>query len=350
MSLNEALQSLTHTRSRLWALLSDRVILACLAIILLLALVDPANLPVSLTFFADAVLGMAPFFALAIGLAAYFSATGADNLIARAFSGSPVSAIVAASLVGALSPFCSCGVIPLVASLLAAGVPLAPVMAFWIASPIMDPEIFVLTSVGIGFGFASGKAVIAMLLGLFAGFSVYMLQQRGWVLDPLKGELSGCRKKISLTGPVDVQWKFWREPARVSQFRSAAASNGWLIGRWLLLAFLIESLMVIYIPTSLIEGLVGQDSLLAIPLAVLIGIPSYLNGYAAIPLVGGLIDLGMSQGAAMAFMTAGGISSIPAAIAVYGLVKKPVFALYLALGISGSMATGIGWQLFSEFF
>ncbi len=162
--------------------------------------------------------------------------------------------------------------------------------------------------------------------------------------------MSGCRKKISLTGPVDVQWKFWREPARLGQFRSAAASNGWLIGRWLLLAFLIESLMVIYIPNSFIEGLVGQDNLLAIPLAVLIGIPSYLNGYAAIPLVGGLIDLGMSQGAAMAFMTAGGISSIPAAIAVYGLVKKPVFALYLALGISGSMVTGIGWQFFSEIF
>ena len=68
MSLNEALHSLTSTRSRLWALLSDRVILACLAIILLLAIIDPSNLPVSLVFLGDAVLGMAPFFALAIGL------------------------------------------------------------------------------------------------------------------------------------------------------------------------------------------------------------------------------------------------------------------------------------------
>ncbi|MEX0584083.1 MAG: permease, partial [Sneathiella sp.] len=190
----------------------------------------------------------------------------------------------------------------------------------------------------------------AVLLGLFAGVTVYLLQQRGWVLDPLKGELSGCRKKVSLSGPVNVQWKFWQEPDRVRQFRTAAASNGWLIGRWLVLAFLIQSLMVTYIPTSFIEGLVGQENVFAIPLAVLIGIPSYLNGYAAIPLVSGLLDLGMSEGAAMAFMTAGAISSIPAAIAVFGLVKKPVFALYLGLGISGSLVTGIGWQLLSDFF
>ncbi|MZR31136.1 permease [Sneathiella litorea] len=350
MSINEALQNLSHSRSRLWALLTDRVILASLSIVLLLAIVDPANLPVSLAFLWDAVVSMAPFFAIAIGLAAYFSATGADNLIARAFSGSPMTAIAAASMVGALSPFCSCGVIPLVASLLTAGVPLAPVMAFWIASPIMDPEIFVLTSVGIGFEFAIGKTFIAVALGLFAGSAVYLLQQRGWAADPLKGELSGCRKKISLTGPVDVQWKFWQETDRSRQFASAAASNGWLIGRWLILAFLIESLMVTYIPTSFIEALVGQDNIFAIPLAVLIGIPSYLNGYAAIPLVSGLIDLGMSQGAAMAFMTAGAVSSIPAAIAVFGLVKKPVFALYLFLGVSGSIVTGIAWQVFSESF
>jgi len=350
MSINEALQSLSNNRSRLWVLLSDRVVLASLAIVLLLAIVDPKNLPVSLAFLGDAVIGMAPFFAIAIGLAAYFSATGADNLIARAFAGSPTTAIVAASMVGALSPFCSCGVIPLVASLLAAGVPLAPVMAFWIASPIMDPEIFVLTSVGIGFGFAVGKTAIAVALGLFAGFAVYLLQQRGWVVNPLKGELSGCRKKISLSGPVDVKWKFWQESDRTRQFATAATSNGWLIGRWLILAFLIESLMVTYIPTSFIESIVGQDNIFSIPLAVLIGIPSYLNGYAAIPLVSGLIDLGMSQGAAMAFMTAGAVSSIPAAIAVFGLVKKPVFALYLFLGVSGSVVTGIGWQFLSESF
>jgi len=77
----------------------------------------------------------------------------------------------------------------------------------------------------------------------------------------------------------------------------------------------------------------------------MVGAPSYLNGYAAIPLISGLIEIGMTPGAAMAFITAGAVSSVPAAIAVWALVKKPVFVLYLALGLSGSMITAWVYQL-----
>jgi hypothetical protein len=52
----------------------------------------------------------------------------------------------------------------------------------------------------------------------------------------------------------------------------------------------------------------------------------------------------MTAGAAMAFVTAGAVSSIPAAIAVWALVKKPVFALYLLLGVGGSMLTAWIYQ------
>lgn len=52
-------------------------------------------------------------------------------------------------LFGSLSPLCSCGVVPVIAALLATGVPLAPVMAFLIASPIMDPVMFILTAAGL---------------------------------------------------------------------------------------------------------------------------------------------------------------------------------------------------------
>jgi len=64
---------------------------------------------------------------------------------------------------GALSPFCLCGVIPLIAALLSMGVPLAPVMAFWLASPIMDPSMFLLTSGEIGMDFAIAIAVFALV-------------------------------------------------------------------------------------------------------------------------------------------------------------------------------------------
>ena len=80
---------------------------------------------------------------------------------------------------------------------------------------------------------------------------------------------------------------------------------------------------------------------------VLLGIPAYLNGLAAIPLVGGLIDMGMNPAVGLAFMVAGGVTSIPAAMAVWALVRPRVFALYfmqpgcfgLRVGITGILLT-----------
>ncbi|MFT5506810.1 MAG: uncharacterized membrane protein YraQ (UPF0718 family), partial [Gammaproteobacteria bacterium] len=61
--------------------------------------------------------------------------------------------------------------------------------------------------------------------------------------------------------------------------------------------------------------------------------------------VSGLMDIGMTSAAALAFTTAGAVSSIPAAIAVWALVRKPVFLLYLLLGLTGSMITAWVYQI-----
>ena len=117
------------------------------------------------------------------------------------------------------------------------------------------------------------------------------------------------------------------------------------LGKWLTLAFFLESLMVAYVSSAWIVSYVGEENWFAIPLAAIVGAPSYLNGYAAIPLISGLIEIGMTPGAAMAFITAGAVSSIPAAIAVWALVKKRVFLLYLLLGLVGSITSAWIYQL-----
>ena len=89
----------------------------------------------------------------------------------------------------------------------------------------------------------------------------------------------------------------------------------------------------------------GGGAWWTIPAAVAVGIPAYLNGFAAIPLMASLIDMGMNEGAAMAFMIAGGVTSVPAAMAVFALVRRPVFAWYVLLSLSGSLAAGILYQL-----
>jgi uncharacterized membrane protein YraQ (UPF0718 family) len=136
-----------------------------------------------------------------------------------------------------------------------------------------------------------------------------------------------------------------RQPDRLRRFIEEARSTGWFLSKWLTLAFFLESLMLAYVSPGWIGSLVGGESVFAIPLAAIVGIPSYLNGYAAIPLVASLLDMGMSPGAAMTFITSGAVSSIPAALAVYALVRKPVFALYLALGLVGSMLAGFAYHL-----
>ena len=327
------------------AIAQDRVFQAMLVMMVALAFIDLSQLATSSLFTVEALWEMLPFFALAIGIAALAKATSADSLIAKAFSGNPVRATVLAAMVGAMSPFCSCGVIPLIAAMLGAGVPLAPVMAFWIASPIMDPEMFVLTAAGIGFNFAVVKTIAAMAMGLLAGLSILAIQRFGGLGSPLRSEItSGCATSCSAVQPR-VLWKFWQEPKRIDAFNQEAASIGLFLGKWLTLAFFLESLMIAYVSSEWIASYVGADNPFAIPLAAVVGAPSYLNGYAAIPLISGLLEIGMTPGAAMAFITAGAVSSIPAAIAVWALVKKPVFLLYLLLGLTGAMLSGWAYQL-----
>jgi uncharacterized membrane protein YraQ (UPF0718 family) len=344
---SEALPKAPAALAGAWrALAHDRVLLALVVIAGALLLLVPAQLPASVLFVADALGRVAPWLALSVLIAAAAKATGAEQQVARTFAGREARTVIAAALFGALSPFCSCGVIPLIAALLAAGVPLAPVMAFWLASPIMDPSMFVLTAAQLGMELAVAKTLAAVAIGLLGGL-VTMLVARGSMLDgALKvAALPSCAARKQLAPPAPV-WRFWAEPERAQTFLVTAGATAWFLLRWLTLAFLLEGLMTTYVPAELIAGWLGRDSAAAVPLAVLLGVPAYLNGFAAIPLVGGLLGLGMSPAAGLGFMVAGGVTSVPAAIAVWALVQSKVFALYLGLALAGAMLTALayaGW-------
>jgi hypothetical protein len=310
-----------------------------------LAAVVPSQAGASLRFVAASLLGAAPVFVLAIAIAAYAKASDADHLIVRAFQGHPALMVLFAALVGALSPFCSCGVIPLIAALLAIGVPLSAVMAFWLASPLMDPTMFVVTTGVLGADFAVAKTVAAVGIGLLGGYGVLGLQGLGAFQDPLRAGIGngGCAGG-RIRKPKAVRWDIWREQVRRKAFAKEALSTLAFLGKWLTAAFLLESLMVAFIPPATIAGALGGQSAFAIAIAALIGLPAYLNGYAALPLVKGLMASGMAPGAAMAFLLAGGVSSIPAMIAVFALARLPVFLAYLGFALAGSILAGHVYQ------
>ncbi len=334
---------------RLWrGAMAQRVWLASAAILALVGLLSPAQGAASAVFTVQALFGTAPFLILSIGIAAWAGATGADNLIARAFTGTPLLMIALAALAGGLSPFCSCGVIPLIAALLAMGVPLSAVMAFWLASPVMDPSMFVLTSGVLGLEFALAKTAAAIGLGIFGGSTIYLLSLRGHFSDPLRSGIGngGCGGS-KVRAPRPVVWRFWAQPERRAAFGREATKTTLFLAQWLVLAFLLESLMLAYIPAETITALLGGDGVQPIALATLVGVPAYLNGYAALPLVGGLISQGMAPGAGLAFLVAGGVTSLPAAIAVWALVRPQVFVAYILLALTGAFVAGLSFQVWN---
>ncbi|MEM9912311.1 MAG: permease [Pseudomonadota bacterium] len=323
----------------------DRVWLTALALLVSVALFDAPEFWPILSFAASALGHTAVFIAFAVAAVAYMKATGAESLLAKAFEGSQPRMIVLAALLGGLSPFCSCEVIPFIAAMLALGAPLGAVMAFWLASPLMDPAMFAITAGTLGPEFAIAKTIAAVALGLFGGFSTMTLVNRGLLPSPLreKPQVGGCcgAKKPFQGRPV---WRFWSEPARRHAFRDSALENGGFLLKWLSLAYVIEALMVSYLPAGVIANLLGGEGVGTIILGALVGAPAYLNGYAAVALIDGLLAQGMSNGAAMSFVVAGGVSSIPAALAVWALVKPRVFCLYLGLALIGATGAGLIWQ------
>jgi uncharacterized membrane protein YraQ (UPF0718 family) len=327
------------------ALSTHRIwVLSALIVATLLIVSTPQGIS-TIQFVIAALSGTAPFLLASILIAAYVGASGADHLIAKAFAGAPILVVLMASLVGALSPFCSCGVIPLVAALLAMGVPLSAVMAFWLASPVMDPSMFALTASVMGWEFAVAKTLAAIGLGLFGGYVTLAMMRAGMFTNPLRDGIGngGCGAS-KIREPKPVVWAFWKESDRVTKFRKEAFSTTMFLLKWLTFAFILESLMLAYVPGEVIAQSIGGTGIGTIGLATVVGVPAYLNGYAAVPLISGLMQQGMGSGAAMAFLIAGGVSSLPAAIAVWALARPPVFMLYIGFALVGSFAAGLMFQ------
>ncbi len=323
----------------------DRVWLAILLIATATALLAPSDAPEVFSVAIGSFVSTLPFIAVAVAMVALLKATGAEAIVARAFQGNETRMIVMAALVGGLAPFCSCQVIPFIAGLLALGAPVSAVMAFWLSSPLMDPASFMIAAGALGWTFAIGKAVTAVGIGLAGGMFMAGAMRAGFFASPVRPDapIGGCGCGSGFNGrPV---WRFWTEEKRRRTFADQSRSNALFLIKWLALAYLLEGLMIRFIPAEAVGALAGGDGPVPILVGALVGMPAYLNGYAAPPLVAALMAQGMSPGAAMAFLSAGAVSCIPAMAAVWSLVRLPIFAAYVALGLGGAVLAGAIFSL-----
>lgn len=327
-----------------------------------------------------------PYLLLTIPLAVLINLSGISRYLEKAFTARPLTAIFLAALVGAFSPFCSCGVIPVITSLLIGGVPLAPVMSFWLASPSMDPEIFFLSVSRIGWDLAVWRLAATFVMSLAGGYAAWFLGNRGWIgsfsLKKSVEKASSCCSSEPVSQDLQEEKTVLRPapsfrvaPENVSCCSSSASGGTCapalalparkalinpellkdiygeskkmviLILKFMTLAYVLEALIILYLPEAWIVSLLGSGNRLAIPLATAVGIPLYTTNLTALGLVGGLLQQGMSPGAALSFLISGATTTIPAMAAVYGIVKGRVFALYLLSTLIISLLAGYAYQL-----
>ena len=142
----------------------------------------------------------------------------------------------------------------------------------------------------------------------------------------------GCSCKTS--GKAESVWQ-WEAISR--EIMNATV----MVAKFMGIAFLITALITFYLPGDLLTGLVSLSPTMQVILSTLIGIPMYTSNITALPVVGGLMELGMNKGAALSFLIAGATTTLPAMVAVWGITKKKVFLLYLSFALFGSLLAGL---------
>ncbi len=295
----------------------------------------------TLIFVANNIVEISPLLIPGFLLAGWVSASGAGLKTADTLRGNQISAVFAASAIGALTPVCGVTVLPLMIGLLAAGVPYSPVLAFWLSSPITDPAMFGATAATLGFDFAVGKALAAFGLGVLGGVLTMATEKLGWMKPPLRANsLVRSFGQRQNSGVSEFNARIWEDEERTKRFWREVKSLVRLVLVCLTPAFAVEHLLGLILNPDGLSVHLGNESIWAVPLAVFVGAPLYIDGYAALPLVRALLDHGMSPSAGMAFMVSGGVVSIWGAIAIFPVLRLRPFCAYLAIAVAGSLAAG----------
>ena len=184
--------------------------------------------------------------------------------------------IVLAALAGIFSPLCSCGILPIVVTLLESGSPLAPAMALLITSPIADPSAIMVNYGALGLSLTVAKVGGALFMGLLAGFTTNWLVKAGWLDEqpfsggPRKGY---CDAKVDPANPTKVPIDIQLADSKIPFFFARAKDTTLLVGKYILLALFIQGVIETYVPANWIFALAGGNGHMSIVYAALLGIP-----------------------------------------------------------------------------
>jgi uncharacterized membrane protein YraQ (UPF0718 family) len=231
--------------------------------------------------------------------------------------------------------------------MLAAGAPITPVMVFLMSSPLISPSAFFVTLGGLGMSFAVWRLVSAGVLGLAAGWLTDFLLTRSYldssVLRVESTSPAEDRVAASCDGPMDHSPKRRITKGSVMTFLRQLKRSAIFIGKFVLLAVVAQAFIVRYMPQDWVTVVVGAKHSYSVLLSTLIGIPAYVNSFSAVPLLRGLLELGMDKGAALAFFISGPVMSVPSMLAVVALFKRRILYVYIAVGFLGALLFGYAY-------
>jgi uncharacterized membrane protein YraQ (UPF0718 family) len=238
---------------------------------------------------------------------------------------------VLASLLGIVTPFCSCSAIPLFLGFVESGVPLGVTFSFLIAAPMIN-EVAVILLFGM---FGWKVAVIYILTGLTiaitAGYVIGKLKLEHWVQDWVYktkiGNSGDSEEKLKLSDRIHFGYEAVKE----------------IVGKvWIYVAvgIAVGAGAHGFVPQEFMASLMGKSAWYSVPLSVLIGVPLYSNAAGIVPIVSVLIEKGASLGTSLAFMMAVIGLSLPEMIILKKVLKLPLILTFISIVATGIMIVG----------
>ncbi|MDF2547811.1 MAG: hypothetical protein K0R93_2709 [Anaerosolibacter sp.] len=294
---------------------------------------------------------------MAVGINVYVDA---DNLRRLLQKNSRLS-VPGSVAFGALTPLCACGTMAVLLSMFISSLPWGPVMAFLVSSPLTSPSEFMFETAFLGARFATAVLISSIVLGISAGFLAHYLETN---TSFFKGQfkLIGTKKESCCSkdteqeliatisccpqGNVEIYKESMIRKYRIDQFVKGLYDIGL---RKILLAFVvfigIGRIVEMILPQEWILTLFSGDKNYSIPLGATVGLPLYVSGSAALPLMKSFMNAGASEAAVLAFLITGKATGIPVIAGMSTILKKRAILFYVGFVYLGGIIAGYLYQL-----
>jgi uncharacterized protein len=238
---------------------------------------------------------------------------------------------VMASLLGVVTPFCSCSAIPLFLGFVQSGVPLGVTFSFLIAAPMINEVALVLLFGLFGWKTALLYASTGLLIAIISGYVIGRLKLENyveeWVYQTKSKTQNIIEEKITFPERID---------AGISAVKEIVAKV-WI---YIVIGIAVGAGIHGYVPENFMAALMGKSAWWAVPLSVLIGIPMYSNAAGIIPIVQALLEKGASLGTVLAFMMSVIGLSLPETIILKKVLKIQLIGIFIGIVGVGIIIVG----------